>query len=269
MHRSRGYKIFLTAKMKKYLIFAATILATNIFVYSQRRFTAEELSNMVVCVVDNSVRPQIAGTAIIISDSSKFYLVTASHVVDSIKGVCFLVFRVGNDMPVSVQLDKFTGGKPGKWIRHQEADVSVLEITPFNDDTRSRLISSHFPLNQIHSEKEAISRDMDVMALGFPVVDFIGNHFSPLTFKSSFSSGLVSMKRADTKTISDFQLLENPSVQGYSGGPVLIGLIKGGVMYGPDRTWLVGIVHGTFFDNTGGKLAMITPAYYILDILKR
>ena len=33
-------------------------------------------------------------------------------------------------------------------------------------------------------------------------------------------------------------------------------------------TKLHGFIHGTISDETGGKLAAITPAYYLTDILK-
>jgi len=34
------------------------------------------------------------------------------------------------------------------------------------------------------------------------------------------------------------------------------------------KTLLTGIVHGTYGDNIGGKLAAITPSFYIKDLLK-
>lgn len=78
------------------------------------------------------------------------------------------------------------------------------------------------------------------------------------------------MSRADTKTLSDFFCLENPSVGGYSGCPVFdLGYSTNGVMQiTKERTWCHGIMHGTMSDNTGGKIAMVTPAFYLRDLIE-
>ena len=39
--------------------------------------------------------------------------------------------------------------------------------------------------------------------------------------------------------------------------------------FGGNVTILIGVVHGTATDNTGGKLATITPSYYVWDLLKQ
>lgn len=245
------------------------ILSVSKSLYSQKQFSADNLANMVVCisgVIDNKIRP--LGTATIISDSLRYFLVTASHVTDSIKGACYLIFRSPNDNPVALPLQNFIKGKIIRWTNHKEADVSVIEIRPFDEGSQTRLAQWSFPIKQILGERRAVPRETNVTIMGYPVIDEIGEHFSPFTFNSYFSSGLITMRRADTKNQATFQLLEDPSVQGYSGGPVMIGIRKVGVTTGPSQTVLVGIVHGTRSDNTGGKLAMITPAYYIWEILK-
>lgn len=35
-----------------------------------------------------------------------------------------------------------------------------------------------------------------------------------------------------------------------------------------DKTRCYGIMHGTISDDTGGKLAAVTPAYYLSDLIK-
>ncbi len=34
-----------------------------------------------------------------------------------------------------------------------------------------------------------------------------------------------------------------------------------------EKTVLHGVIHGTISDDTGGKIAMITPMYYLKDII--
>jgi len=245
-------------------------LVSGINLFSQKQFTIEDLSNMVVGIQDRFGADSILlGTATIISDSTRYFLATASHVTNEVRGDCNLVFRGQNDTPVFVPLKQFLGQKLVKWINHYEADISIIELIPFDEPSKERLTKWSFPFSQIMDSKQAIIREVNVITIGFPVVTKIRQHFSPLTFNSFFSSGLITLDRADTKKPSIFQLLENPSVQGYSGGPVLIGISRPGATLGPSHTVFVGMVHGTFNDNTGGKLAMITPAFYLSEMIKK
>jgi hypothetical protein len=93
--------------------------------------------------------------------------------------------------------------------------------------------------------------------------------FSPLTYRSYASSSFITLNRADTQTPSEFFLLENPSVGGYSGCPVFdLGyMIVGAMTTTKDKTRCYGIMHGTISDNTGGKLAAVTPAFYLAQLL--
>jgi len=249
------------------LLTAMSLFAPNAL--GQNRFSIDELSNIVVCITDERNGKEIViGTGTIIEFNSTYYLITADHVQDSIKGVPRLVFRTANDKPVSIVLASVIENRKPNWIVHSEADIAVLKLKAYNADVKQRFKSASFPFSQVPSEKSAVPRSFNTVAIGYPVVDVIATHFSPLTFNSYFSSGLITLNRGDTKTLSNFQLLENPSVQGYSGGPVFVSVAKDGMTFGPNQTLLVGIMHGTYSDNTGGKLAMVTPAYYIHDIIK-
>ncbi len=105
--------------------------------------------------------------------------------------------------------------------------------------------------------------------IGFPQGLGIDKYFCPFTFRSYASSGLVTLNRADTNTQSTFFCLENPSVGGYSGCPVFdLGYETNGTMIVTrDQTWCHGFMHGTISDNTGGKIAMVTPAFYLKDLI--
>lgn len=63
--------------------------------------------------------------------------------------------------------------------------------------------------------------------------------------------------------------MENPSVGGYSGGPVLdLGyMVLPNMETKKEKTVLHGVIHGTISDDTGGKIAMITPIYYLKNII--
>jgi hypothetical protein len=58
-----------------------------------------------------------------------------------------------------------------------------------------------------------------------------------------------------------------PSIEGCSGSGVYFSVKKAFYM-GAKTTLMIGIVHGTQGDSTGGKLAAVTPSYYIFDLFK-
>lgn len=125
------------------------------------------------------------------------------------------------------------------------------------------------PYDHINDSDIPASRDDELTVIGFPHGLGVQGKFSPLTFRSYASSAFLTLPRADTKTPSDFFCLENPSVGGYSGGPVFdMGYEKMGCATATkEKTVLHGIVHGTMSDETGGKIALITPMLYIKDLI--
>ena len=71
--------------------------------------------------------------------------------------------------------------------------------------------------------------------------------------------------------MSTFFILEDPSVEGFSGAPVyaLSGTYLGGANLNAGPFACVGLVHGAFKDKTGGKFAAITPAWLIIDAIEK
>lgn len=60
-----------------------------------------------------------------------------------------------------------------------------------------------------------------------------------------------------------------PSVEGYSGCPVFdLAYETNGILTTTrGQTCCHGIMHGTLCDNTGGKIAMVTPSYFLKYII--
>lgn len=118
-----------------------------------------------------------------------------------------------------------------------------------------------------------MSRDRELTVAGFPHglgTTLTGaSKFCPLTFRSYASSSYMSLSRADNGLLSVFFCLENPAMGGYSGAPIIdMGYVSSPALiqtYGDTTIW--GFVHGTMNDNTGGKIAMVTPVYYLKDII--
>lgn len=206
------------------------------------------------------------GTGIFINHNDKHYLITASHVAKETTAQTIIAFGDDKNNCIKFLLSDFNSSL--KWQHHQIADISALKIV-ITDKIKWQLNNRFFPFDHVNITSNVISRDAELTVVGFPNGLGIHGKYSPFTFRSYASSAFVTLQRADTKSDSIFFCLENPSVGGYSGGPIfdLAYVIVGGGLMTKDKTMLHGIMHGTIFDNTGGKIAMVTPSFYLKDIL--
>lgn len=193
------------------------------------------------------------------------WIVTASHVARETNDntVIMISTKEGNVAALPLRLFGAIG-----WKHHSEADISVFQIQ-FNQTNEQFMQGRFFPYDHFNLEKKVVSRDYELTSIGFPNGLGTEGLFSPFTFRSYASSGFVTLPRADTKRNSVFFCLENPSVGGYSGCPVFdLGYEENGVMQiSRGQTVCHGIMHGTMVDETGGKIAMVTPAFYLKDLI--
>lgn len=207
------------------------------------------------------------GTGIFICKDEKLpYILTATHVAKGCNRNSEVVISDANGDSHSISLLQLNSTL--SWVHHPIADISAL---PLNVDLSVTPIlqGRFFPLSQLNMSSSTPSRDAYLTCVGFPNGLGALGKFSPFTFRSHASSSLITLLRADTNTPSDFFTLENPSVGGYSGGPVFdLGYVIVGSMTsytGP--TVCYGIMHGTISDETGGKIAAVTPCSYVRDII--
>lgn len=210
----------------------------------------------------------LTGTGTIIHYEDRYFLLTASHVSKNMDSISQVVFSIGNDKPLIKDFKKLTLDRNITWYVHDTADIALIELK-IPDDTllENRYIKLAFPINQIYSGTVLPSRSSDITFFGYPVIDLELEHFSALTFTAYLCSGLITQKRGDTKKKSTFFYLNTPSIEGCSGSGVFYSVSK--EMYiGGDKTILIGIMHGTYSDSTGGKMAAVTPSFYIFDLLK-
>lgn len=208
------------------------------------------------------------GTGMFVSsvEGDRAWIVSASHVAHGTDSSTQVIIA-GEDGRAQQLPLRMLGSIPG-WVHHPVADISAYPIF-FTKMNIPFLRGRCLPIDHINMEKKPVSRDFELTCVGFPNGLGTDGMFSPFTFRSFASSGFVTLPRADTHTISDFFCLENPSVGGYSGCPVFdLGYSFDGVVRKTKgQTWCHGFMHGTMSDNTGGKLAMVTPSYYLGDII--
>lgn len=205
------------------------------------------------------------GTGSFIIKDDKVFLLTADHVVQTVDENTILAF--GNNQSNCIALSLKDLANDNNWKIHPVADMAVIEL---NIQKYLAFFQDRcFPYDHINDSDLPASRDDELTVIGFPRGLGVQGKFSPLTFRSYAASAFLTIPRADTKTLSTFFCLENPSVGGYSGGPVFdIGYEKMGCATATkEKTVLHGIVHGTMSDDTGGKIALITPMFYIKDLI--
>ena len=211
------------------------------------------------------------GTGIFVSSPAEKerifgWIITASHVArETNENTTVVLANQDGQAPV---LSLISFGPLSNWRHHTIADISAFQIV-FGDMILPHMDNRCFPLDHFNLEKQPVSRDYELTSLGFPRGLGTEGSFSPFSFRSYASSGFVTLLRADTNTPSDFFCLENPSMGWYSGCPVFdLGYETNGIMTSSrGKTICHGIMHGTVSDETGGKIAMVTPAFYLKDII--
>ena len=194
------------------------------------------------------------------------WIVTASHVALKTNRLTKIIFATENGRGIALPLTSF--GPLETWRHHKIADVSAFPIK-FTEENLPYMNNRFIPSDHINFSHVPVSRDYELTSIGFPHGLGINGSFSPFTFRSYASSGFVTLNRFDVNIPCEFFCLENPSVGGYSGCPVFA---LGYTMDGNERkiynrSICHGIMHGTLCDDTGGKIAMVTPAFYMKDVL--
>ena len=210
------------------------------------------------------------------------FILSAHHIAVSTNENSEIIFSDQIGKPTSFRLKQFNS-KNG-WLHHPTADMSILpvETTP---DIHELLKNRWFPYDHFHLDETPPSRDTELTTVGFPLGLGTERFFSPLTFRSFASSAMTTLKRFDNGKHCDFFLLEDPSIGGYSGGPVFdLGYITSGSLHmTQDKTRCHGIMHGTISegeetkpDENGeihikkrGQLAAVTPSFYLKDLVER
>ena len=212
-----------------------------------------------------SAHEEKVGTGSFIIKNNNIYLLTAAHVACETNKNTYIALgdKDSNCIKVSiVEIVDFLD-----WNIHPRADMAVLEINP---QKHLKLFEKRcFPYDHINTSSNVASRDDEITVIGFPNGLGVAGKFSPLSFRSHLSSSLLTLNRFDNDIPTEFFCLENPSIGGYSGAPVFdLGYSIWGVATSTkEKTIMHGIIHGTLGDDTGGKIAVVTPMYFLNDLI--
>jgi len=227
---------------------------------SDSHWNNDQVSKATVLLYQNYDKYTKFGTGTIINHKNRFYLITATHVANELKKDSKIVIETKGKTPITLDLRNLIKDMNLKWTDHPEADVSIIQLFPFSSEIEQRLKKCSFPSLLINKEKINLPKEQNVIYFGFTPKNLEMNQYSLLSFYANLSSGLIKGIRSDNNKGCSFFFLDKPSMEGCSGGSVF-GLSAKSIK-------LIGIVHGTASDNTGGKLAIITPSYYIWELLK-
>lgn len=220
-----------------------------------------------VCAIGgySNNKQTLIGTGLFISKDNKYYVLTAEHVIKTSITPTYIVLSDNNLNPCPLPLSQLN--KNTTWRTHPIADMAVLEI----DSTLNTWITSRaFPFDHCEISMANFGRDVEMTTVGFPCGLGITGTFSPLTFRSFPASEIIQLPRLDNKSIiTDVFLLEDPSIGGYSGGPVFdLGYkVDYNMTQTKDKTRLYGIMHGYIGGSNGRQMSFVTPISYLNQLI--
>jgi len=212
----------------------------------------------------------ITGTCFFVGTVTDVYLVTAEHVAQNTSFNTQIIISSQKDTPIIFNLRDMVAEKDTlNWTTHSAADVAVIQLE--ENFVLKNMRKNILPFEMLNVKLEAPFREREVTVYGFPLSLGIGKNISPITKTSKPSSGLIDLHRFDNKKMSTFFLLDDPSVNGFSGAPVLelpqlIGTtIEKAVWVKVYR--IMGLVHGSISDK-GAGFAAIVPSRFIKETIE-
>jgi len=170
-------------------------------------FTSDQLAfatiNLRKEIAPNNVK---VGTGSFIQTKTDLYILTASHVANIMDKDAVIVISDVNGKPIVFKLSDITDSV--KWVNHPIADMAILKLKLSEAQLKKYFQGRFIPLEMINSEEKAIPRNIQLTTIGFPLGLGVSEYFSPLTFRTFPSSGLITLDRADTKTPQTFIILK-------------------------------------------------------------
>lgn len=186
----------------------------------------------------------------------KIYLVTASHVArDTTVGTDIWMRNNVNGYPLQVKINLLN--KMAIWLYHPIADIAILEVKEQADIDLSEYVLDIGLFEKDYSNIP--EREDSVTMYGLPDV-YTDLKFSPFTCDCKVASDLWVAHFDVTGSLFKCFMLDKPSTQGFSGGPVFF--------FDGEKAKCFGIIHGTRQDNTGGKLAIVVHSAYLYELIE-
>ena len=198
-----------------------------------------------------------AGTGFFVRTDEKIYLVTATHVArDTTTQTDICLRNLTTGLPFAFKISELNSMV--MWLYHPIADMAILEI-----QCGDKIDLSPFVLDLslfVNDFSVVPEREMSLTMYGMPDI-YTDFEFAPFTCDSKPASSLWVSHFDVTGSKFKCLMLDKPSTQGFSGGPVVS-------FENTEMPTCYGIVHGTRQDNTGGKLAIEEHSAYLFELIE-
>lgn len=215
------------------------------------------------------------GTAFFLVRGLDMYLVTAEHVARFLEPSSKVKYRNVDGHKKELNIDELTLAKDDlkilNWVRHPTADVAVLHLGIL-DETIDDITT--FNYSYLEDSVKAPNRFNDLTLIGYPLGLGINPlSISPITRNTRSASDVVYFKRFDNGILNPFIITDDPSIGGFSGGPVLeVHLSEQALNFHGMKSRIaptvVGLVHGNLSAKDPGSFAAIVPSFQILEALE-
>ncbi len=217
---------------------------------------------------------QKSGTGFIIQHNKKDFVVTARHVADFLGDEAEIIINLTPNKSISFtfgylkKCELITGAK---WFFSKDADIAIHPICYPQGGVEQLSI----PDEMILKGDKAIPLLSTVYVVGFPLGYGAKDILSPIAKKVQIASMPISLVENNTNLKSI--LLDQALAQGYSGAPVFLieDVMAEGIKVGDkpvvkagEKFYLAGILSAQISDQMGGKISVIVPSSYILDIIQ-
>jgi hypothetical protein len=175
-----------------------------------------------------------------------------------------VLFRDADGRTVRVSLRDIAEDPDLPWFVHKRSDIAVLRLKESSAFTStSAPIASSLLLEA--------PKERPVTMMGFPFrLGITEEHFSPVTKEVRRASGLVTAYLPELQKEVTIFLLDDPSTEGFSGGPVFLtpSTLAGGVQRKDSSEGrCIGIISGVISDKTGGKFGTVVPASIVVETI--
>lgn len=194
------------------------------------------------------------------------YLVTAKHVIidgagrPAEQGSFHFNDKEGKRKTLTFQ---FMEEKPSsRWFLHDTADVAIHPMwRPIEVEMVFSSITDANPQTNVVYKPSILE---SVYAIGFPLGLGVGESLSPIAKECKIASLKQELKGQAENGIpisGTFILLDQALAQGYSGSPIYS-------CPAPNTLCLLGVMSSVNTDATGGKISLVVPMDYVIEILK-
>ena len=268
---------------KRFLPFILVILFPISLIYPQELGTNPKLSTKVlkeaVVLIKESLYSDKVGSGLLLEHEKSYFLITAEHVKKVTSSDSYISCGKLENDTISIKITDLIDKSLPMWRTHPNADLSVLKLSNKKgklEPIKNQFLNSKYFVQVLPDS--TIHNYLNFYIVGFPLGYGSYPVFNPSVKTSKLASNQTFIKNSsliygkndvfEGKNLIHI-LLEDPSVGGFSGGPVYYpgGSFDERLVYGSTIPKCIGIVSGTIGDSTGGKMAIITPSFLIFDLL--